>query len=97
MKLLTKSIEASLPRLYETESLGEHALARVKFFTPWSSWTWYATEYDPTDRMFFGKVIGQFTEMGYFLLDQLEEISGPGGLNVERDLWFTPKPLKECE
>jgi hypothetical protein len=28
----------------------------AKFFHPFSSWTWYATEYDPEDKIFYGLV-----------------------------------------
>src|SRR5512139_2471402 len=44
MKLLTKELAAKLPPLYANEKQGEEALALVKFFTPDSSWTWYASE-----------------------------------------------------
>jgi hypothetical protein len=96
MKLMTDELEASLPPLYSQESLGAAAVARAKFFTPWTSWTWCATEYDPADRLFFGLVEGLETEWGYFSLDELEQVRGPGGLRVERDLHFTPKPVAEC-
>jgi len=35
--------------LYSGEELGLDALAQVKFFTPDSSWTWYASEFDEED------------------------------------------------
>jgi len=44
MKLLTKEIVNNMPALYETEDLGNDAPIIVKFFTPWSNWTWYAKE-----------------------------------------------------
>lgn len=66
------------------------------FFSPWSSWTWYASEYDPEERLFFGVVIGHEREAGYFSLDELRQVRGPGGLQIERDLFWTPKPLKDC-
>ena len=28
--------------------------------------------------------------------DELEAIRGPGGLRIERDIYWTPKPLKDC-
>lgn len=96
MKLLTKEIEAKLPPLYANEALGEDAMAVVKFFTPWSNWTWYASEYDPKERMFFGVVEGHERELGYFSLDEFESVEGPWGLKIERDLHWTPRPLKEC-
>ena len=39
MKLLTKAIEKKLPMLYEGDKT-----AYVKYFTPWTGWTWYVTE-----------------------------------------------------
>jgi hypothetical protein len=96
MKLLTPEIERTLPPLRSTDGLGDRAIARVKFFTPWTFWTWYATEYDPTERLFFGKVVGVEMELGYFLLDELEAIQGPAGLTIERDLQWFPRPLLEC-
>ena len=44
MKLLTKAIREKLPPLYSTEGQGSDAIVQVKFFTPDSNWTWYATE-----------------------------------------------------
>ena len=92
MKLLTKTITKQLPPLGATDGQGTDATVRVKFFTPWAGWTWYATEYDPETRTFFGLVDGLEKEYGYFSLDELESISGPAGLKIERDLHFgTPK------
>lgn len=92
MKLLTKAIESKLPKLNTTD---ETALAICKFFTPDSSWTWYATEYDPVDKIFFGLVDGFEIEYGNFGLKELEEVRGHIGLPIERDLYFTPKPVEE--
>jgi len=85
-----------LPPLYSQEEKGNEALAIVKFFTSWTGWTWYASEYDPAERLFFGVVVGMERELGYFSLDELEAITGPGGLRIERDLHWTPRPLREC-
>ena len=35
-----------LPPIYNGEEKGLDALAQVKFFTPDSNWTWYASEFD---------------------------------------------------
>jgi hypothetical protein len=94
MKLLTKKIERSLPPLYSQDGKGDDAIVRVKYFHPMSGWTWYATEYDPKTRTFFGLVVGFETELGYFSLDELEE-ARPLKLGVERDLYFTPTTLGE--
>ena len=93
MQLLTKEIIKKLPALRETEGQGKEAVAQVKFFTPDSNWTWYGVEYDAEQRMFFGLVDGFEKDIGYFGLDELEEIKGPFGLKVERDHSFAPTPL----
>jgi len=92
MKLLPQQIETKLPPLYATEKEADPTVW-VKFFSPSSQWTWYATEYDPEERRFFGLVIGHETEMGYFSLDELECVHGPYGLGIERDIWYAPTPL----
>jgi len=88
MQLLTKEILKNLPALGTTDGQGDQAVVRVKFFTPWAGWTWYATEYDPETRTFFGLVDGHEKELGYFNLDELEEVKGPFGLKIERDRGF---------
>ena len=94
--VLPKEIADRLPPLYSQEKRGDEAIAQVKFFTPWTNWTWYVSEYDPDNRLCFGVVVGHEREFGYFSVDELEEILGPGGLTIERDLYWKPKPLKEC-
>ena len=94
MKLINAEIKNSLPKLSEQESKGINTIAYVKFFTPDSSWTWYATEFDGED-IFFGLVDGFVKELGYFSLSELESARGPLGLKIERDLYFEPTTLKE--
>jgi len=94
MKLLTQEIRKVIPQLYSQDSKGDKAIAYVKFFTPWSNWTWYATEFDGED-IFFGLVVGFEIELGYFSLKELSEVTGPYGMKIERDLSFTPKSLSE--
>ena len=94
MILLTKEIIKKLPKLGEQENKGLDAVVYVKFFTPWSNWTWYATEFDGKDT-FFGLVDGLCKELGYFSLSELEAITGLFGLKVERDLYFLPIKLKD--
>ncbi len=94
MELLTKSIRETLPKLYANEEIGLEARAVVKYFTPDSNWTFYASEFDGND-IFFGLVIGFEPEYGYFSLSELREARGPLGLPIERDLHFEPQTLKE--
>lgn len=94
MKLLTKENLRQLPKLYIQEKLGGDAVAYVKFFTPDSNWTWWATEFDGEDT-FFGLVEGFEKEFGYFSLSEMQSAKGPMGLHIERDLHWTPKRLRE--
>ena len=94
MHILTKAIRRKLPALYTNEEKGTDALAIVKFFTPDSSWTWYASEFDGND-LFFGLAVGIEPELGYFRLTELQSIRGKLGLPVERDRFFKPTPLRE--
>lgn len=95
MELLTKALRRKLPPLYRSE-LVEDPLVVAKFFTPWTSWTWYAIEFDGKDT-FFGYVVGHEPELGYFLLSELTSIEGPVGLKIERDMYFKPKRLSEIK
>lgn len=94
MKLLTEEIKEKLPPLYSQDGKGGKAIAHVKFFTPDSNWTWYATEFDGEDT-FFGLVDGHCKELGYFSLSELKSVKGALGLPIERDLYFKPKTLEE--
>jgi hypothetical protein len=96
MKLLTEANRRSLPPLYAQDGKGMEATAYVKFFTPDSSWTWWATEFDGED-IFFGLVDGFEREVGYFSLKELSEARGPLGLAIERDLHFKPTTLAELD
>jgi len=92
--LLDDESKEKLPPLYSGEEQGLDALAQVKFFTPDSSWSWFASEYNGED-IFFGLVIGLEIELGYFSLSELKSVKGPMGLPIERDLHFEPKSLRE--
>jgi hypothetical protein len=91
MELLTKELREQLPLLYAQEHEAD-PLVICKFFTPDSSWTWYALEFDGAD-IFFGLVVGFEQELGYFSLSELQHARGPLGLPVERDLHFHPTRL----
>ena len=90
MKLMTKEIAKKLPPL-GTES----DIAVVKYFSPVSSWTWFASEYDPKSGDMFGLVFGHYKEFGYFNLHELEQVTLPFGMKIERDLSWEPTTFKE--
>ncbi len=92
--LLDEKSREALPALYANEEKGLEAPALVKFFTPDSNWTWYASEFDGKDT-FFGLVSGFEVEFGYFTLSELEAARGPLGLPIERDRDFESRSLRE--
>jgi hypothetical protein len=95
MELLTKELRAQLPPLYSQEQEPD-PLMLCKFFTPDSSWTWYAFEFDGDD-VFFGWVVGFEQELGYFRLSELTQARGPLGLPIERDIHFSPMRLSQVK
>ena len=87
MKLMTKEIETKLPKLYTNEKKKpEDTPVVVKFFHPFSKWVWYATEgerQENGDWLFFGWVHGDFPELGYFSLAELQTVRVMG-LGIKR-------------
>ena len=97
MKLITKNLEQRFAQIGSQENVKD-PLIIAKFFNPTGSGTWYATEYDPKNRNFFGyvSIIGGWNdEWGYFSLDELESYKGQFGLGIERDLYFDEKYSSE--
>ena len=98
MKLLTKADLKRLPPLYsQSEKDPKDVLVPVKFFNPGGAGSWFATEFDPVERSFFGYVTGlQVDELGYFSLDELQSFRGRFGLGIERDRsWDYKTTLEE--
>ena len=106
MKLLTQENLAKLqaqdphhPSGPGRELPTDQLMVIVKFFTPDADWTWYAVSASKDDEsgdvQFFGFVDGNYPELGYFWLSELESVHGPLGLPIERDLYWTPVPLSE--
>ena len=96
LKLLTKEIEKRFATVGSQDGKGFDALVIAKYFSPTSNWTWYATEYEPKIREFFGYVTGFEDEWGPFSLDEMQSVKGPLGLGIERDLYFPEQPLREA-
>ena len=111
--LLPETLKEKLPALYSQEKEND-PLVVCKFFDPVGSWTWYATEGSPVDEdgyfdtdkpkvdfLFFGLVVGQEKELGYFSLNDLktakEGLKGMRALPIERDVYFTPRKLSEVK
>ena len=65
-------------------------------FQPYNGWRWYITEWDAETGLCFGLVEGFETELGYFDLTELAEVTVFGKVPaVERDLYWAPQTLGE--
>jgi len=95
MKLLTAKNLKDLPPLYSTEHK-KNPMVWVKFFNPTGIGSWFATAFDGEDT-FFGLVDLHEKELGYFSFGELKRFRGRFGLGIERDMYFTPKPLSEVK
>lgn len=97
MTLITKQLQKDLAKypLYSQDGKGEDAVVVCKFFL--QGYTWYVLEAEKADNdyEFFGIIVGQHTEYGYFTLSQLERVTGQWGLRVERDRGFKPTKVKD--
>jgi Protein of unknown function (DUF2958). len=97
MKLKTKELEEIFERypIYSQKGLGGKAKVIAKFFNPIGPGTWLITEADKQENgdyeMFGYCHLGDDTlaELGYIFLSQLEEISFPLGMTIERDLYYS--------
>jgi hypothetical protein len=96
-KLLTKEILKKLPPLYTNEELeADQVRVIAKFFFPVGGSSWYATEFNPQEGLFFGFAnLGDNTmaELGYFTLKEMEEFRHPRFpfLRIERDKFWNDK------
>jgi hypothetical protein len=93
VKLITEALKRRFAKVGRQDDKEENVIVIAKFFTPDSSWTWFALEYEEETNVCFGFVIGPFPELGYFSIEELEGVRGLLGLPVERDLYWTEKSL----
>ena len=50
---------------------------------------------DNSEIVFFGLVVGQETELGYFSLNEMMRVKNRFGLGIERDRYFTPQRFSD--
>lgn len=94
MKLLTQELVDRFQQVGRQEDKSD-PLIIAKFFNPTGAGTWYATEYNPNDKTFYGyvSIFGDWNdEWGYFSLTELESLKGPYRLGIERDIYFQETP-----
>jgi hypothetical protein len=90
-----------LPRLYATENVPvRDKIIYEHFAFPLSGCSWYVAEYDPRGMLFFGYAIlgDDFwnAEWGYIDYEELRDLR-VHGLQVERDLDWTPRKASDIE
>ena len=83
---------SKIPGLYSSEHIPlKEKMIYMHFFI--GGCDWYAAEYDPQDKLFFGFAILnddlEMAEWGYFSLEELSDIKVKF-LEIDRDLHFTP-------
>ena len=89
MELLTDELKKQAEDQYPKGSDFDQDIV-AKFVTPWTNWTWYLMNKKPGEDYCWGIVEGHAIEAGSFTLSELEEIAGPYGLEIQRDLSFVP-------
>lgn len=91
MNLLPDGLAKTLPAYGAQEHvpLDDHKFY-VCYFSIASDWHWYACEYDPATKTFFGYVRGTENEWGDFSLTEMESCMFHNIHAIERDLHFTP-------
>jgi hypothetical protein len=95
--LITKELEKRFAEVGSQENV-EDPIIIAKYFNPIGSGTWFATEYNPETKTFFGYVslFGDYNdEWGPFSLEEFEQYKGPFGLGIERDLYFDEVPASK--
>lgn len=92
-KFMTKAIENRFAKVGRQEGPDQKVIA--KWFDPTSQWTWYATEYYPESKTFYGFVVGFEEELGYFSREELENAKLKWGLKIERDQYWREVSLSK--
>ncbi len=94
----TKEELDRLPRLYETEQTPiEDKLVRLHFFL--GAFDWYVVEYDGEDLFWGYAILGdpEMAEWGYISFSELRKLKVRPGFEVDRDLYWEPKKVKEVD
>ncbi len=98
MKLLTKAIENKFAKTGDLSQTPIDDITVIcKWFNPCGGHTWYVYE-RLDDDIFMAFVTDgnpMFAECGTVSLAELQSITLPFGMSIERDINFEPRPLKE--
>lgn len=97
MKLLTEELEKRFAEVGRQEG-DKNPIVIAKFFNPIGAGSWFCTEYNPEEKIFFGyaSIFGDgCDEWGSISLSELEEFRGYMGLGIERDLYCGERRISE--
>lgn len=97
MRLITKELEKRFKDVGSQEEVKD-PIVIAKFFNPTGAGTWWATEYDPEGKVFFGyvSIFGDHNdEWGSFSLAEIESVKCAFGLGIERDLHCGEQRISE--
>ena len=88
---------ARIPKLYETEGIPlEEKPIHLHFFI--GGCDWYIAEYSPEEKIFWGYAIlngdTENAEWGYISFKELQELVVGPGIEVDRDLHWTRRPVE---
>ena len=75
-KLMTKVIAEKVPKLNETEDQGYQAEVVVKYFSPYTGYTFFVTEFDGDDVLFGYCLSPAFPDCDEWGYDSLRELAG---------------------
>ena len=96
MKLWTKTTARTMPAVYSQEDVAD-PVVKLHYFDPCGAADWFIIEAsaEDDDVVMFGLCdLGMgFPELGEVSLSDLQSGRGPLGLGIERDLYWSPRPL----
>ena len=87
---------SKVPLLYKTERI-PLSERDVYFHFFCGNSDWWILEYDPNDRLFFGIAKIFVYELGYISFDEMKDAKAFGVMEVERDLNFGVKKVKDVD
>ena len=98
--LMTKELEKTLNKypIGSQDGKGVGAKVVVKYFNPCGAGTWLITEGEKQengDWLLFGYCHIFEWEWGYVMLSELESVTLPFGLSIERELYVTGGCVKD--
>ncbi|MGK3708843.1 DUF2958 domain-containing protein [Arthrobacter sp. IK3] len=91
---------SAAPDLYATEEVPtEEKLVYARYFLGESVWMIFETDKQTGEGFGFVVLNGdtEMAEMGYIDIMSLEGVSTPGGVVIDRDLEWQPKPFGEVD